>query len=559
MPDSLQFAVHRGDGAALLCFDVEEKLADDLAGFAVECVPPTGDPYPLLNRLSFEQEITAATKPSEREWTPTDEAPIQKFHWIHYPKDVPEGAFTYRATAMLFKEGSETAVVPGPTAETSLELRDEGYGKLEIGFTRGDLSSQAYHDLFDNKDFQPDPSTAVFDTSPYEKQYKWLGAHARKLVFEVLDETLGDPDLSLDVFAYDFDEPDVVRKLSTLGDRLRLFLDDSNIKDKGGGQPKRKAEALAVIEGVKGTSVKRGHFGSLAHDKILIQKRNGKPVKVLSGSANFAVRGLYVQANNVFVFDDEDTAGIYEEAFEQAWENPGEFASSPIAGKWLPDSPTKAGDLPDFQVSFAPHAEPKMSLQPVADAINEAKSSVLFAIMEIGNSSGPVVEAVEALPGRSELYAFGTTQKIDGSLKVLPPGPDGPIFIPFGYLHEKVPAPFNKEVSGGSGQVIHHKFVVVDFNGENPVVFAGSSNLAKGGEESNGDNLLAFRDAAIASTYAVEAIRLIDHYRFRGAMKEATEVKPLKLKPHSAKWAAEYFTAGTPKYLERTLFAKSGD
>jgi phosphatidylserine/phosphatidylglycerophosphate/cardiolipin synthase-like enzyme len=179
--------------------------------------------------------------------------------------------------------------------------------------------------------------------------------------------------------------------------------------------------------------------------------------------------------------------------------------------------------------------------------------------MEIGNSSGPVVEAVEALPGRPELYAFGTTQKIDGSLKVLPPGPDGPIFIPFGYLHEKVPPPFNEEVSGGSGQVIHHKFVVVDFNGDDPMVFAGSSNLAEGGEEKNGDNLLAFRDAAIASTYAVEAIRLIDHYRFRAAMKEATDVEPLKLKPRSAKWAEEYFIADTPKYLERTLFAKSGD
>src|SRR3954447_2815389 len=133
MSGSLGFTVHRGDGAALLAFDVEEKLADDLAGFAIECIPPEGDPYPVLNRLSFEHEITAATTPTERQWTPSEQAPIQKFHWIHFPKDVPAGQFTYRATAMLFAEGSETELKPGPTAEVSLELRDEGYGKLEIG------------------------------------------------------------------------------------------------------------------------------------------------------------------------------------------------------------------------------------------------------------------------------------------------------------------------------------------------------------------------------------------------------------------------------------------
>lgn len=73
--------------------------------------------------------------------------------------------------------------------------------------------------------------------------------------------------------------------------------------------------------------------------------------------------------------------------------------------------------------------------------------------------------------------------------------------------------------------MIHHKFVVVDFNGDNPAAFAGSSTLAKGGEEENGDNLLAFRDPQIASLYAVEAIKLIDHYRFRAAMQGASKAE----------------------------------
>lgn len=556
MADSLSFTVHRGDGAALLAFDVDEKLADDLAGFAVECVPPKGDPYMLVNRLSFEQEITADTTPSERKWTPTDEAPIQKFHWIHFPKDVPAGEFTYKATAMRFAAGKETELEAGPTAEFSLELRDEGYGKLELGFTRGYISSQAYAERFDNADIEPSPATAVFDTTQYEEQYKWLGAHARKLVFEVIDETLADHDLELDVFAYDFDEPDIARALAKLGSRLRLFLDDSDIK-KGTAASVRKAEALAVVcDPVDPKIVQRGNFSRFAHDKVLIQKRKGQPVKVLSGSANFSIRGFYVQSNNIFVFDDEGVASLYEEAFEQAWNEPSKFSKSPIASKWFPDEAAEGPDLPPYRVSFAPHADPEVALKPVTEAIEGAKSSVLFSIMEIGKGSGTVLEAVRDLPNRKDLYAFGTTQALDGSLKVTAPSTDS-VFIPFEYLHEKVPDPFKAEIRGGSGMVIHNKFVIVDFNGEDPVVYAGSSNLAAGGEKENGDNLVEFRDAAIASTYAVEAIRLIDHYRFRAAMKDATKAEPLRLKTRSEGWAKDYFDSKSPKFLERELFARN--
>jgi len=176
--------------------------------------------------------------------------------------------------------------------------------------------------------------------------------------------------------------------------------------------------------------------------------------------------------------------------------------------------------------------------------------------MEIGAGSGPLLDAIRALPSRPELYAFGTTQRLDGSLKVQKSGdPANTPFIPFSYLSDKVPAPFRAEWGGGAGQVIHHKFVVTDFNGDNPLVFAGSSNLAAGGEEQNGDNLVCFADRGIAAKYAIEAIQLVDHYRFRAAMQKATEAQPLQLQPRSAHWALSYYTPGNPKFRERTLLA----
>src|SRR5207237_2165453 len=73
-----------------------------------------------------------------------------------------------------------------------------------------------------------------------------------------------------------------------------------------------------------------------------------------------------------------------------------------------------------------------------------------------------------------------------------------------------LPPPFNKEAPI-PGIAIHHKFVVVDFRGKDPVVYCGSSNLAFTPEQRNGDNLIEIRDPDAVTACAIEAIRLVDH------------------------------------------------
>jgi phosphatidylserine/phosphatidylglycerophosphate/cardiolipin synthase-like enzyme len=548
--NGLTVKAYRGDGAVLLAFDLDPDLKDRLAGFAVECQPPNAQPYMLKNRLSFRQNLTAATTPAQRRWTDTDRAPLQTFRWVHFPKDVTPGPFTYRVTAMLFKPTGVAQLEPGPEADVSVELMDDGFDAFDLGFTRGYLSSQAYADRFDNAPFEPKDPTISFDTAPFERRWRWLGFHARRLVFDFIDEALADESLELDVFAYDLDEPDFLLRLAQLGGRLRIFIDDSKSHVEQGAP---ELDARELLEGSAGAAnVRTGHFGRFAHDKVMVQRRRGRAVKVLSGSANFSIRGLYVQSNNIFVFDDAETADLYEQAFEQAWSDPRSFRTSPIASRWF----ERAGaGLPRFALSFAPHKDPKVSLDRVADAIRDADSSVLFAVMEVGKGTGTVMEELRRLPKRRELYAFGTTQRANGSLNVKASGRRA-VFVPFGYLHATAPLPFRPEISGGAGQVIHHKFVVVDFNDSDPVVFAGSSNLAAGGEGENGDNLLAFSDRNVASTYAVEAVRLLDHYRFRAAMWTATADKPLTLHGRESHWARKFYDRRDPRSLERELFVR---
>ena len=54
--------------------------------------------------------------------------------------------------------------------------------------------------------------------------------------------------------------------------------------------------------------------------------------------------------------------------------------------------------------------------------------------------------------------------------------------------------------------------------------------------------------------FAIEAIQLVDHYRFRAAM-QATDAQPLQLQTHSAHWASASYIPGSPKFRERTLLA----
>lgn len=548
--EGLTFAAYPGDGAVLLAFDVDPSMAPDLAGFAVEYTDPDGQTLPVLNRLGFTQAITSATTPEQRQFIPTSEAPLQKFHWVHFPPDVKPGTFTYKATAMLFQPGSETALSAGPSAEIGVVLMPQQPGPFQLGFTRGYISSQAYAEQFHNEPIEPSPPTFNFDTSSYQAQYRWLGFHARRLMFDFVTEAVADQSLSLDVFAYDFDEPDIIRQLGQLGPRLRLYLDNSASHI---GDTAREPKAHDWLT-AQGAQIKVGHFQRFSHDKVLIQKRGDTALKVLSGSANFSVRGLYVQSNNVFTFDDPATAALYEQAFQQSWDSPSAFAASQLAASWH-DCGGRDG-LPSYSICLSPHHNASVSLDRVARAVTGATSSVLFAIMEIGTGSGVLLDAIRALPSRPELYAFGTTQRLDGSLKVQKSGdPANATFIPFSYLSKQVPASFKAEWNGGVGQVIHHKFVVTDFNGDNPLVFAGSSNLAAGGEEQNGDNLVCFADRGIATKFAIEAIQLIDHYRFRAAMQQATDAQPLQLQTHSAHWASASYVPRSPKFRERTLLA----
>ncbi len=518
----------RGEQMCLLAFDLADRPTDDFAGFGIEVkAPGQADFVPLMNRLAFDAGAYQATPLNgSRNFSSLDN-PFQKFRWLHFPWNPLSGDYAYRVTPMFmpgFAGGDRTLKAGAPITET-IGLCDADYDAMDIGFTRNFASSQAYAESFGNNpniipslasqglSFHKLPPIPDAVTSRPRDVYDWLGFKAKRLIFEFLASAQADPTLKLDVFAYDFNEPDILGMLLPLGNRLRIIIDDSKTH---AGPTEAETQAAAQLAAA-GAAVRRTHFRRLQHNKVLIARdAQGKALKVLCGSTNFSFRGLYIQANNVLVFTAPDVAALFAQAFDIAFVDPSKLIMDPLSHIRNVVSLTNA---PAGQFAFSPHRDSSVSLSPVAGAIDGASSSVLFSIAFLNmDKEGPVRLAINRLMERP-LFSYGVVDKDSGLQLTKPDGSES--IVDFQYLSDHSPEPFKSEWTGGNGIHLHHKFVVTDFNQPTAKVFSGSSNLANGGEQENGDHLIEIDDRKIATVYAIEALRMFDHLHFRSAMKAA--------------------------------------
>jgi phosphatidylserine/phosphatidylglycerophosphate/cardiolipin synthase-like enzyme len=562
----------RGERMCLLGFDVA-RPEPDLVGVAIECRSPgTAEFFPLLNRITFPGAAAAQGGVTGARKFPSTSAPFQKFRWVHFPNNPRAGRYTYRATKMHMP--AVDVLKKGTQIELDISLDPVTYHDfLDVGFTRNFASSQAFLEKFEEVDdidkvgkkiIPSSADTGLDFTKMSGDIYDWLGFEAFALIMGLLTHAVKDPTIQLDVFAYDFNEPDLLAHLEKLGPRVRAIIDDS-AKEKDGVQSghgaarsaeSKVAKRLRVTAG--DAHVKRTHFKNLQHHKVFIAKRNGKPFKVLAGSTNFSFRGIYIQANNVLVFDDPEIAGLYGKVFDAAFADPSGFSGDALAGKW---HLVQAAGKPPIHFCFSPHTSADLSLNPIRGAIDQATSSVLYSVAFLNQiQSGPTKEAFDRLMKRP-VFSYGVSDKA-GALEVRKP--DGTIgLVDFAFLAKTAPEPFKSEWSGGKGINVHHKFVVTDFSLPTAKVFTGSSNLAPSGEKNNGDHVIMIEDQRIATGYAIEALRIFDHLHFRSRMKAATSGKKETLSlrlPRAisgkAAWFEPYYVPDSQRQRDRELFSR---
>jgi phosphatidylserine/phosphatidylglycerophosphate/cardiolipin synthase-like enzyme len=560
----LHVVIYPGDNKILIAMSLDDSAVNDtdknLAGFAIWRAYDGKPETVLPNRISF-------TKGAE--WTDSDKAPFQKFRWVEVPENGFAAPITYRVRALYFT-GQGFATKTGPEVTVKVDPVKQLHSNFRPAFTRGYIASQAYTDKFQNKDIRPaGPKKPDFDTKPFEAQYQWLGADARVALFDFIADCEKDTTAKVNVFAYDLDEPDVIAAICRMGKqgRLRAILDDAPLHSKpskSGTMPIEIDAAKMIIAAAGAGNVRQGHFNRYQHNKVFIKRDSaGNAQRVIFGSMNFSVRGIYVQANNVVVVDDPNVAGMFAKAFDDAFQNnvkAGPFQADPISKGYMVGSATDTAALPKFSLALSPHKDSSVSLGPMSDRIRKATSSVLFAVME-PTGQGPVLVSLRQIAAVPTVFSYGTVETNKGLAVQSPDGEMG-IMTSFAALTKNVPEPFKKETDGGMGMHIHDKFVVVDFNGANPAVFTGSSNLAAGGEEANGDSLAMIEDAAIANMYAIEALATFDHFHFRKVMQTAKSNDALGLwypgKPNAppTAWWKSYYDPKNIHMRDRLLFAE---
>jgi phosphatidylserine/phosphatidylglycerophosphate/cardiolipin synthase-like enzyme len=574
---------YKGDAMTLLAFSLEDNLLENFTGFSIKVSFGKQSGYYLFNKLTYKTGAVKINLNQGDDITTSEFSPIQKFNWVHVPSTQHNigkpfyGKYTYQVTPRYIRNKELQPLDKKLTTTISIDVSPFEKGDFKLGFTRGFVASQAYVNNFGNNNkVRPNDTDLVFDLSqqsgpkpkeknkeikPYtfEKQFNWMGWQARMRIYEILDEVLKNKNMTLDVFAYDLDEPFICNSLIKLAkeERVRIILDNASLHtgvDKK-GHPAFEDVFEDVIENdvKKAALLVRGRFSRFSHSKVFIQKLNTKPVKVLTGSTNFSTNGLYINANHVLIFNNAEVAQLYEDVFNESFgtDKMKDFRNTTIAAQSFDF--TKKKELPEITIRFSPHSKTFAAeeITQIATRVKKAGSDILFAIMNDTTGSGDLLKTIRTAHERDDIFTYGIVDKSKDVTLYKPNSKKG-VRVAGIAKAERLPPPF-KEEEKIPGISIHHKFVVVDFKGKDPVVFCGSSNLAQIAETENGDNLIEIRDREIVTAFAIEAMRLIDHFHFRNREQK----KEIHL--YITEWFKNYYNPKDLRCLERELLVKEDE
>jgi len=550
--------LHRGDGMALLAMNWRTGTPpQDFVGFAIEYKEPDGDRfYALKNFLSFPR----VKGDSKAERLSTLLSPIQKFRWVHFPRNAElPGEFTYRVTPVFMNEVDELSY--GEPQEAAIELRRETYpGQLNVTFTRGFVSSQAFVERYESagpiSNLLPEKASKGLDFVPThpkaDQALAWMGFEARTAILEVLDLAIADEQAQVRVVAYDLSEPGVVSRLERLKGRLKIIIDDSKEHNKADSGENEAARRLSISAGVE--NVKRQHMLQLQHNKTITV--DGPQVQaVVCGSTNFSWRGFFVQSNNAMILRGASAVKPFLTAFEDYWSKEPKTCRNAESAKW---SDLNLNGI-NAKVTFSPHGSSNAQLDAIAKDISDNTSSSLFySLAFLHQTPGAIQNAIKKVSENDDIFVYGISDRKVGGLDLQKPGGNiAPVYP--SELTKNLPEPFSKEPIGGGGIRMHHKFVVIDFDKPTARVYLGSYNFSSTADSSNGENLLLIRDRRIAVSYVIEAVRIFDHYHFRVCQKEAKKAnerlelaKPPR-NPEDKPWWDEDYTDAR-KIRDRELF-----
>lgn len=527
----------------LLAFDWPEATErEDFLGFAIRRKPGfRGQPESWLpNRLTF------GGAAREDEDVGSDKCPIQKFLWWDARiDDEHRGTDVTYWVAAVVGAADAPEILAGSEAKIGVAIPRVVEGAIGTYFNRAVVSSQAF-----SRQFGED-----LEGEKLDQALKWL---ANGMETAVPDFLARSPAAEGAIYHLS-DEHWVIPALKAFSGSGSLVYHSTD-KDDSNDE---------VVKELKDT----GHWecsprtrANIMHNKFLVRVEDGEPRAVLMGSANFTTPGIATQANVIHTFESPKLARAYLARKHQL---DGDPSLAECAGEAGWSEPIKVGDA-RIRVFFSPEPrEDRESIDTIVTAIRRARSSVLFclfmptdralraAAFESGDRGRMMFGLVNTIPleepeeggdssaqAKVELYHRSRRNKDVFSHSLFARGTE-----PEGFWWEVA----NLPGQGGRFPVwIHHKFVVIDAETNDPVIYTGSANMSKNALHRNDENLLEIRGSRkLGAMYLAEGLRLYEHYRARAQRGQwAKRPEKYALRKNSS-WARKYFVKGSPEAKAR--------
>ncbi len=577
--ENVRVAAYASPTLVYLAFDLEPQPADPvLLGFAIRRTPGHGGtPSSYLpNALTFDGAAVGNPVPS-------DQAPIQKYDW--WDAQIDDGdrgkTFTYAVIPVTGKPGS-LVLQEANAASVSVTLPLCVDRSIGTWFNRAVVSSQAFA-----REFGPFIKDGTLTGDNMLRALRWLGNGMEQAVPNFIANTKG----SLTGAIYHLQDPNfIIPALQQFRGSAEMVYDAHVVPDQNGKDTMPNQEALDALPKVRFfPRVKT----AIMHDKFIVRlDANDTPTDVCMGSANYTTGGLSSQANVIHTWASPELAKLYAGRAAEIQDDPAK-AQTARGSAW---SDPISIDEASVSVFFSPEpTKQRDSIDAMVKAVEAAKSSVIFCVFDPTDQA--LRDAIFAAADKG-LMMYGLVNKIPrqrpggtgaaqaASIALYDRREKSSDVYNFGYFSKSaVPNGFWWEYTSltGSGApgpqavFIHHKFVLIDAETDDPTVFVGSQNFSNNSVHNNDENLLEITKCPrLARIYLAEFSRLYDHYRARvqferspaGAAHMQKNAAPgsrpvpnpsappaddhanLHLAPDGS-WTKKWFTPGTPNFKSR--------
>jgi hypothetical protein len=553
----------------LLAFDWEEGSSrTDFLGFAISRTPGFNGPAPswLPNRIGFD-----GPDPKNLD-LPSDKNPIQKFMWWDARINTKDRGKTFTYTVIPVV-GSPANNNPVDADANEVEVRIPQLVENGIGtyFNRAVVSSQAFM-----RQFGVNPSGSKLTSA-----LTWLTNGLADAVTGFVKESQ-----KLEGAIYHLTDPVwVIPALEQFSGSASVVY-NATTTDHVNDNAVKKLDKIHFYERTR---------AKIMHDKFLVRMQGSAPEAVLMGSANFTTEGLATQANLLHTWESPELAKLYFDR-EQLLEEDLTLGDTSKGADW--SEQIVVGDA-KVRVFFAPEKKPsRLSIDTVVSAVENASSSVLFcffdptdkalldACFQVGDEKKMMFGLVNSItdpngkkkrapgaegrkPNSQDLAKVALYHRSENDTDVYAHAafPKGGQPAGFWWEASKIQLPGKTSTGAATAKkgppevYVHHKFVVIDGETDQPIIYTGSANMSGASTWSNDENLIEIKECPrIAKIYVAEFLRLYDHYRARIAWERSDQAghkksDTFKLAPDSS-WSAKYYKAGAPEAKSRISMSR---